>query len=461
MLTGLITDASRDGRHRRLPGVEVRPGSILQARTEAGLTLAQVAAGQVSRTAVHLAETGKNRPTMPTIQLIAERTNKPIEYFLVQPNPELSSNLGEASIQLLERLRAIAVAERFDDLQTAAREAKSQARGSLDAAWASFYLAQALIRLAKPRPALSELYEARRAFEAAGDQWMLVECMDWESAGLHLLEDASALDVAQAALVASRQLQPPNRSLEVRILGRLGSILVGSHDWPKAIDYYTQAIEVAGELKDLSRLGKMYSDLSIAYERLGDLTRARAHSQKAVTIHELLQDRQSVARAENNLGSVLIRQGELGDAREHLNRSLSICEETGLELGKGHVLLSLAELELSGGDPEGARRHLERAREISERANEMGSLALAHQLMGRVAEETGNKTGADREFRSAISILQRAGMPQRLIGCFAAYSKLLQARGDFQGALEQMRQAVVVTRPDLETSKPLVRAETA
>lgn len=460
MLTQVINGSPRISKHRRLPGIEVRPGSIRQARTEAGLTLAQVAAGQMSRTAVHLAETGKNRPTMPTIQLIAERTKKPLDYFLVESRSGPTSNLDDAG-DLLERLRMIAAAERFDELRLVAGQAKSDARDPLDAAWASFYLAQAFIRLANPRPALSELYEARRVFEAAGDRWMLVECMDWESAALHLLEDASAFGIAQAALVASRKLQPPNRALEVRILGRLGSILVGTHEWPKAIEYYTQAIEVAGELKDLSRLGKMYSDLSIAYERLGDLPRARAHSQKAVTIHELLQDQVSVARAENNLGMVLIRQGDLGEAREHLNRSLSICDEIGLELGKGHVLLSLAELDLNGGDPEGARRHLELARQISEKTNEMGSLALTHELMGRVAEAMGNEIGADQEFGLAIAILQRGGLSQRLVGCLAGYSKLLQERGDIQGALDQMSRAVTVIRPDLETSAPEVTAETA
>lgn len=457
MLSDVTTDSPRIATRRRLPGLEVRPGSIRQARLEAGLTLAQVAAGQMSRTAVHLAETGKTRPTMPTLQMIAERTKKSVDYFL----PPSKSNDAEASTHLLEKLREIAAAERFEELRLVAEKAKTEARDPLDAAWASFYLAQALIRLANPRAALLELYEARRVFEPAGDQWMLVECMDWESAGLHLLEDASAFTVAQSALLASRKLQPPNRALEARILGRLGSILVANHEWPKAIEYYTEAIEVAGELKDLSRLGKMYSDLSIAYERLGDLPRARAHSQKAVTIHELLQDQLSIARAENNLGSVLIRQGELDQAREHLNRSLRICEETGLELGKGHVLLSLAELDLNGGDPEGARRHLERAREISEKTNEMGSLALAHQLLGRVAEATGTRVGADQEFRSAISILERAGMSQRLISCLAAYGKLLQERGDIQGALEQMSRAVVVSRPDLETFTEQVNSETA
>ena len=79
LASGVVASSTQVGKRRRLPGLEVRPGAIRQARTEAGLSLGQVASGEVSRTAVFLAETGKTRPTLPTLQLIAARTGKPIE----------------------------------------------------------------------------------------------------------------------------------------------------------------------------------------------------------------------------------------------------------------------------------------------------------------------------------------------------------------------------------------------
>jgi len=433
-------------KHRRLPGLNVRPGSIRQARAEAGLTLAQVASGRLSRTAVHLAESGKTRPTLPTIELIAARTGKPIDYFLAP------GQLGEAKAgaSSMDRLRELAAAEQFRELLEEALRAKQSAGATLDAAWAGYYAALARIRLADPHPALAELRGLRPVFEAAGDRWMVVECLDWESAALYLLEDPSAAAVARQALALSRELKPGHRAVEARILGRLGSIAVANHDWASAIDFYQQAIEVAGDLKDLSRLGKMYNDLAIAYERLGDLPRARQHSQKAIHIHELLQDQMSVARAENNLGMVLIRQGELDQAREHLNRSLRICEETGLEVGKGNVLLTLAELDLHGGDPGGARKHANQARELAEKGNERATLSHAHQVLGQIAEGSGAKAEADREFGIAIAILENAALSQRLVSCLAVYARVLEERGDIDGALAQMKRAVAVTRPDLQ-----------
>ena len=395
---------------------------------------------------------------MPTVQLIAARTGKPIEYFL---DADAAGNaLSVHGRPDIDELRRLAVAEKFDELLEAARIAKAEAIAPLDRASAGFYLALAQIRRqANPRPALTELETARAAFEAAGDKWMVVECMDWQSAALNLIEDPSALAVAEAALESCRRLSPPNRALEARILGRLGAIHVARRDWPEAVDFYTQAVEVAGELRDLSRVGKMYTDLGIAYEHLGDLARSRVFSQKAITIHELLNDRLSVARAENNLGLVLMRQGDVALARQHIKRSLDICDETGVEVVKSYVLLSLAELDMNGSDPGGARRHLEEARDLAEKNNEGPALGEAHQLLGQVFESMGDESSADREYRLALSTLERAGLNVKLVTCLADYAQVQERRGDTHGALATLKRAVNAVRPDLAIQGGQVLAE--
>src|SRR3982074_3947850 len=79
---GRATSSARRGRRR---GVEIKPGTVKQARLEAGLSLGQVARGDISRTAIYFVETGKAKPSMETLQLIAERTGRPVDYFLASP----------------------------------------------------------------------------------------------------------------------------------------------------------------------------------------------------------------------------------------------------------------------------------------------------------------------------------------------------------------------------------------
>src|SRR5205814_4059816 len=69
-------------RGSRGSGLNVDPARVKRARIEAGLSLAQVARDDVSRTFLHLVEQGRSRPSRAVLTLIARRTHKPIDYFL-------------------------------------------------------------------------------------------------------------------------------------------------------------------------------------------------------------------------------------------------------------------------------------------------------------------------------------------------------------------------------------------
>src|SRR3979490_2867671 len=90
------------GRRGRRRGVEIKPGTVKQARAEAGLSLAQVAGTDLSRTAIYFVETGKAKPSIETLKLIGARTGRPLRYFLSQPSTmEPPAAIGTAEIERL------------------------------------------------------------------------------------------------------------------------------------------------------------------------------------------------------------------------------------------------------------------------------------------------------------------------------------------------------------------------
>ena len=82
--------------------MEIRPGAVREARLEAGLSLADVADGQLTRAAIHLIEAGRSRPSMPTLELISRQTGKPINFFLAgdgarpAQNPAFAGAIAES-----------------------------------------------------------------------------------------------------------------------------------------------------------------------------------------------------------------------------------------------------------------------------------------------------------------------------------------------------------------------------
>ena len=151
-------------KRRRLPGVNLRPGSVKQARVESSLSLAQLGKGHVTAPAIYLIETGRTRPSLPTLEHIARRTGKPVEYFLAEPAG--AADESQASLIALEAM----VADGRN------HEAIPQGLALLDRGSSAFrlgriryLLAQAYLGSGQPERASTLLADARAHFEAVND----------------------------------------------------------------------------------------------------------------------------------------------------------------------------------------------------------------------------------------------------------------------------------------------------
>jgi tetratricopeptide (TPR) repeat protein len=423
MLTAML-----DGKHRgRRKGVEVREGSVREARQEAHLSLAQVAGQTISRTAIHLIEKGRSRPSLETLELIARKTRKPVDFFLLRPDgaPELTERKRE--LDELERLIAMR------DFQTVLELAPSllaRQRSDEDHALIHFYVGQAYCRLVRPTEALEHLRLARRAFDN-NDEWLAVEALDWEASALGIMEDPSAIALAGEALVRCRRLDPKPPQTEARILGHLANMYVVAHAWGESIRYYEAAVEAAGNVKDLLQLAKMHHGLGTAYQRMEQPIKARQQFDKALALYSIESDLNAVYRLENDLGDLLLHQGQLDSAEEHFRAALAGSNALRMDRrGRGYILTNLGEVSLRRGDLDRARRELIEALEAGNAVDEQVVVANAHTLLGQLDAQQGDIESAGIHFDSAISTLENLEMPDRLRDCHMAYADSLYKLGD-------------------------------
>ena len=431
-------------KRRRLPGVNLRPGSVKQARTDAGLSLAQLGKGHVTAPAIYLIETGRTRPSLPTLEHIARRTNKPVEFFLAEPAGTSDDTLAglielEAAVADGRNQEAIALGQTMLDRGTSPFRL-----GRI-----RFFLAQAHLAEAMPERAAALLKEARSHFEAVNDGVMLAECIGAQAMLANMTQSKDAKALAEQALAVCRGLDPVPAPTEARLLGILAGAHVANREWDEAIAAYERAIEVGGAVFDLRRAAKMYGGLGMAYHEVGTVEIATRYTMRSVALLEVLRDRVALARSENNLALVLMARGDLAGARVHLDRSLELCDEADLEFGRSHVLLSLCELAMEEGEVDRAHELASQALELAERLEEVASIAEAHVWLGRVADRRGEHARADREFDEAIHGFEALGMRERLLRCHGVYAEILERRGELAKAYVHMKEALQASRPGL------------
>lgn len=453
-MSEVSTHPPAPGRRRgRRRGVEIRPGSVKQARQESGLSLGQIARGDISRTAIYFVETGKAKPSIETLRLIADRTNKPLEFFLGQPDAFVAD--PEASLAEIERLLVVGdpagAVEAAERLITATPDARVVGRARIQ-------LSLALIRTGRPVKARSEAAAARAYFEQVKDLYLAAEALGYEAGAASIMVDPSAVSLAEEALATCRSVSPVPGPLESRLLFILGNAYVSRHEYQKSIEALEESVAIAGNLQDLRRLSMVYGNLSLNYQELGQLAEAARYAHRAIAIAETLQDKRMLATGENNLALLLFMQGDLAGAFRHAEASLRLYEELGIVAGKAHTLMTMAELELARAQYEPATRYAMDARDLAQRMGETANVAEARMWLGRILEAQGDVQAADAELTAALQVFEELGVPERKMRNRAVYADILEARGDLAAANRQLKLALAamgasaVTLGDIRTA---------
>ena len=420
--------------------------------------MAQLAGAELTRQAIFLIEAGKTRPSMRTLEIIASRTGKTAHSFLRAPSDNRLSGGRFAADARVEELEALCLQQQFDKAAALGLSILQQPLGQAVEAHVRHYVGQALVRSGRPDEGLEHLRRAQSLQEHAPDPWLAAECADWEACALYLKEDSRALSVAEGALKLCRATKPRLPGTEARILEHIATIHVKNHSFDRAISFYKEALQAAGAVRDLSRLGRTYHGLSIAYQERGDLGRAIEYTHKAMALYALEHDTALLARGENELGLLLMRQGQMARAEDAFKTALAHFEEAGTERAKSHVLLSLGELQLRLGRHEDAMQTVKGAIDLAKRLDERLAQASGYQLLARLQERVGRRALADKQMGQALRMLRSAGAADRLAEAHAAYAEMLEARGEKQGASRHWKQAATLALSRQATSLTTARA---
>jgi len=415
------------GRPRgRLNGVDVKPELLRHARKRAGLSLAQVAGGDLTRQAVHLIETGRVRPSMNSLRIIASRLAIPIDHVLMRPDSESQRQVTELDTLLRGHQYERAVEQGAEIL----RDADSPSVIAL----VHQYVGHALIRLARPREALQRLDVARELFESLGDSGRVVETMELQAKGLHMAEDPTALEVAKRGLERCRSLDPRPAEIESRLLERMGTILAGAGDAAGARSYYEQALEAAGTVRDLAQVARIYHGLGFCYLKVEDLGRAIELVLKAETLYEAqlriseAPPNTSLPRVESDLGVLFMEQGDLDRAEKRFQSAIKRYAELGVQRLRSHALLSLGELRHRQGRYREGLELVEEAVGLAQRFSEIRALGEGYKQLGELYAAQGDVDRAVSNFQRALAILEEAGLEAHRVECLRAYERALSKR---------------------------------
>jgi tetratricopeptide (TPR) repeat protein len=411
---------------------------IRKARLESGLTLAQASAGDFSRAFLNQIELGQARPSMRILQAIAQRLQRPIEYFLDDPD------LSRTALEL-----ALAEAETCIRRGDAAR-AKALMTSLLERPYlpielrtrAQTVLGEALLRLHHVGEAIRVLEAALKVAEARKWPMAVAELCDRLGQAQYLQRHAAeAGRWFDRALAVYDQAKLSYPQLRARILGHQANLHYVSGQPRQAIAGYEAAIAAAAGVLDMPALAGIYEGLAMSLQEAGDSERALVFAQRSLRLWETLQDVRMSAQLRNNMAEILLEEGRPEAAERLFREGAAQLRQVGDAQLMPYLLAGAAEAALEQGSLDRAAESSSQALDAHQRSTDQLGAVAAERVAGRLAFAQGLIGESRDHFERALTLATSLSNAKAVSKVAYDYARTLEASGEPTLAALQYRQA--------------------
>lgn len=418
---------------------------LRQARTEAGLSQAQLGAPYYTRAHVSAIELGKIRPGMQALEFMAGKLSKPVSYFLADAEKEQERRTLQFEVDSAVTLAARPTATRglaevdrlFDRAGLTVKDIcrLRLARGS------------ALNYLERQGEAVSDLTVAQRLAAQIQDE-SLLRLADYQmAAAIRGSGDSRrARDLFSTLLSRIERSKTPDQPLRLRVLQALGAVANDLGEPEMAVTYLNSALEWAKDIGDVSVMVAIYHSLAMSYRATGDVETATAYVQRALTATEVAQDLFTTVVLHNMLAVLAADAGRLQAAYEHADRAISLAKSSGPESFIPSAMNTKAECALKLGDIELARQMSTESLALATRLGNQLAAAAARVIRAEVAVRLGNDQEGTRYLLEAADVYRSAGAQAELGEVLMRLSNAAKRRGDLAEAERFATSAFKATR---------------
>ncbi len=423
-------------------GVAVADGTLGErvrtARKALAMSQAQLAGDELTKGFISQLESGSVRPSIRSLQIIASRLGKTLEYFLGDAPLATGRRLA------FHRLAAETAAEQRDW----ARVREHVQLGLAEPADAT-ERAQFLCVLAQAENA-AHSYE--RTFELVSDALSLVR-VDAEPQLVAMLlflrgvayGEVGQLGAATEAIEASRDVIEKHEVLDPRLRSRvmvaLGTVYRRLKRSSKAMASYEAALAAASRSSELVLAARGYMGIAATHYDAGDLDAAIATYRRALELFQRVSDVEHELGALQSIAIVQFENGDVAAAKASAERAFHRAIEAGSSHWAAVVEIILARVALAEQRVDDALRMAQHGEKVIDesgdriqQADALGAIGAAYEALGRTAE-------ADRSYRASLDLYTKIGDLADRSGMAAEYARLLKARGEIDAAFEMLELA--------------------
>lgn len=408
---------------------------VRAARKELGLSQAQLAGEELTKGFISQLESGLVRPSVRSLQLIASRLGKPLDYFLGDEPLATGKRLA------FHRLAAETASERRDwaAVREHAEQGLREASEPRERARFLYLLARAEASLRRFERAFELVNEALGLIDASNEPALASELLFVRGYAYleigQLVAATEALEAARDTIERHEVIDPRVRS---RLMVNLGTVYRRLKRTSKAITAYEAALSSASRSSELAVAARGYMGIAASHYDSGELDTAIVNYRRALDLFQRVSDTDFELNALQSIAIVQFENGELPAATVSAGRAM----QRALEVGNAHwaavAEVIIARIALLEGRAEDALRMAKHAEKILgdsddriQQADAIGAIGAAYEALGRHGD-------ADGAYRRSLDMYSSVGDLADRSGMAAEYARVLKARGEIDAAFEML-----------------------
>lgn len=256
--------------------------------------------------------------------------------------------------------------------------------------------------------------QAWAAAHAEDDDGAACLCSDYAVAASYLLllrrDPRDRVAWLEPALRCARRLG--GSWAEVAHLNDLGIAYTDMGDWDRAIKFYEQALEAAGQQVGTDhRMARTYINLGLVYYHKGDWDRAIKLFEQTLETFEQVDDIRGRAETYNRLGLVYARKGEQDRAIELYRQALQTYEQVGDKHRMALTYGNLASVHFNLEEMPKAQSYCMQQLTIAQQLGDPKGQARALWGLARVHSHFGEMQQAREKYKESLALLGSIGDP--------------------------------------------------
>lgn len=411
---------------------------IRAARHERGMSQSALAGDELTKGFISQVESGLVRPSLRSLQLLASRLGKPLDYFLGD------ESLASSKRVVFHRLGAQAAAERGDweTVRSEAASALERAPEPRERARLLDLLAGAELAAHQHEAAFALVAEGLALVDAATDAAAVAQLLHRRGlAYMDLGQLGAATEAFEGARATIEQNEVVEPRLRSRVLLALGTMYRRLNRTAKAMATYEAALSLATRSSEVDIAARSYMGVAAALYDSGEYAGAIANYERALSLWERLADTDFELNALQSLAGVHFENQEYGQARELALRCQVRAEGVGDVRWAAVGRIEQARVLMVEG------RNAEALALASQAQQELAALsdnqqhASALRVMGAAHDALGDHEASDDCYRRAIALVTAIEHLATRSVIAAEYAQKLRARGEIDAAFDMLELA--------------------